>query len=334
MSGPLTGSPLDSSYHVEALLGRGSMGNVYLAREIKSGLEVAIKVARHASREARERFRREVDVSAKVTHPNVVEILDYGEARLHDEDGVPYLVMERLQGETLGEHFRRPELYKDPDAHVRYTLGIVRQAAQGLAAAHAVGVVHRDVKPDNLFLCGNDEHPTVKLFDFGLAKLADEPPLSRGMVAGTIEYMAPEQVLTEDADARADVYGLGVVMFRLLTQELPFDEALKTELLAHQLLSPAPPPSWLLEAIPESIERIVLSALRKHPENRYRDMDALIQDIDRALAGRNDEVRGAELRHRPDGYTPVTPLGERALERLRDLQSRPSHPPPSRPDVG
>src|SRR5690606_12101913 len=186
-----------------------------------------------------------------------------------------------------------------------------------LHAAHQAGIVHRDVKPDNLILHGNSAAPSVKLIDFGLASLADEAAPAKGMIAGTIEYMAPEQVLTEATDARADIYSLGVVMFRLLTGVLPFDGALRTQLLALQLLSPAPSPSWLVDDLPAGVDRIVSCAMRKHPGNRYPDMSALVTDIDAYLSSAS--VTGTPLLFEPDSYTPATELGAKARDQLRSI---------------
>lgn len=294
------------------------MGDVYRALEVKSGLEVAIKVSRHATRDARERFQREVHVSARVSHPHVVEILDYGEATLDGRAGVPFLVMELLDGKTLGEVLAEEMPALDGTlARVEYFLRLIRQAALGLHAAHQAGIVHRDVKPDNLILHGNSAAPSVKLIDFGLASLADEAAPAKGMIAGTIEYMAPEQVLTEATDARADIYSLGVVMFRLLTGVLPFDGALRTQLLALQLLSPAPSPSWLVDDLPAGVDRIVSCAMRKHPGNRYPDMSALVTDIDAYLSSAS--VTGTPLLFEPDSYTPATELGAKARDQLRSI---------------
>lgn len=307
-------------YQVERVLGRGAMGRVYLAHEIGSGLEVAIKVAATSDAEALERFEREMDVSARVDHSHVVEVLDYGTTEVPTADGharVPFLVMEWLRGRTLGELLR-----SEIELPLERALELVRQAALGLQAAHDRGIVHRDVKPDNLFVCmdqADGDH--IKLLDFGLASHedTDEPAPQSGMVMGTVEYMAPEQIVTEPVDPRTDIYALGVVMFRLLTEELPFDLALKSELLAHQLVSPAPPLTWLKD-LPPGTEEIVLRALRKHPDNRYASMLDLVADIELVQAGRGEEIGVPSLVRNPDAFEPSTEFGRQAIARLKRVQ--------------
>ena len=164
-------------------------------------------------------------------------------------------------------------------------LAMIRHAAHGLIAAHRAGIVHRDVKPGNLFLIGPIGNPYgLKLIDFGMAKGEASRRISaHDLVLGTIEYMAPEQIVSDPTDVRTDVYGLGVVMFRVFTGHLPFDVDTDIEMLAHQMFSPAPPASWLHEQIDPRIELVILRAMRKKPENRYPTMDALVADIDRIL---------------------------------------------------
>jgi serine/threonine-protein kinase len=221
----------------------------------------------------------------------------------------PYLVMEILLGETLGEFLRREGSMPGDLA-----LTFARQVAAGLAAAHRAGVIHRDIKPDNLFLLGERGEPYgIKVLDFGLAKRTHGSHFSAGgMVLGTIEYMSPEQLLTDPVDARTDVYGLGVVMFRMFTGQLPFDVKADLGMLAHQLLSPAPPPSWLNEAMDPRIELVMLTAMRKHPENRYPTMDDLLADMEIILGLRPEQPVARPLQRDPDRYEPQTPRAREA----------------------
>jgi len=213
-------------------------------------------------------------------------------------------------------------------------LVLARQIAAGLAAAHGAGVVHRDVKPDNLFLIGPAGEPQgLKLIDFGYAKQLDKGPTSTAnVVIGTAQYMAPEQVLCDPIDPRTDIYGLGVVMFRMLTGHLPFDADPGADLLSHQLFSPAPPPSWLEEDLDPRVEAIVLRAMRKHPDNRYPSMDALLSDLDRVLETRpgteGESIPRVPLGKFPDVYKPKNTMG-REVARL--LASRFGAEPPQPP---
>ena len=153
----------------------------------------------------------------------------------------------------------------------------MRHAAAGLLAAHRAGIVHRDVKPDNLFLLGPLGEPyALKVIDFGMAQSASGSTQSKGLLLGTVQYMAPEQIVADPVDARTDVYGLGVVMFRMFTGHLPYETDFHTDVLAHQLFSPTPPPSWLSDTIDPRIETVIVTAMRKHPENRYDFMQGLL----------------------------------------------------------
>jgi serine/threonine-protein kinase len=244
-----------------------------------------------------------------LSHPNIIKVLSYGEMQ-----GRPYVVSEPLRGESLAEY-----LIREGSMPTDLALAMMRHAAQGLQAAHAAGIVHRDVKPANLFLLGPIGHPYgLKVIDFGLAKGDTSSRISgHDIVLGTIEYMAPEQIVTDPSDARTDVYGLGVVMFRVFTGHLPFDVETDMELLAHQMFSAAPPPSWLNEKIDPRMERIILRAMRKRPENRYPTMQAIVQDLERILGLSTEEHVEAVEKLADDYYEPRTATGRGAAELLR-----------------
>src|SRR5690606_5385270 len=216
--------------------------------------------------------------------------------------------MEALIGETLSDALRREE-----QLAVTQALEIIAEVSAALAATHEARVIHRDVKPDNIFLLGEPGKPTgVKLIDFGMAKIKTVPCTGGPVVLGTAQYMAPEQILVEPVDGRTDVYGLGVVMFRMLTGHLPFDSEPRNDLLRHQLFSAPPPASWLCDGLDPAIDAIVLKAMRKHPDNRYPSMNALLEDVLTVLeAGTGPEaprVRASEpgLAVTPDGYLPTS----------------------------
>jgi serine/threonine-protein kinase len=158
----------------------------------------------------------------------------------------------------------------DPELGLR----LCRETAHALEAVHEAGIVHRDIKPDNLFLVGPIGEPEhVKVLDFGMARMPDEiHDLEATSILGTAQYMAPEQILVEPVDARTDVYSLGVVLFRLVTGHLPFDAQNPGDLLRHQIFSPIPPPSWLCDDLPPGLEEVIIRATRKSPQNRYRSM--------------------------------------------------------------
>ena len=290
---------LGGRYAVRGYLGKGSMARVYLAEDAKKGEPVAVKVLdMHSTRgiRAKERFVRESQAANRIGHPNIVKLLDHGQR----SDGAPYIVMEYLHGESLGDLLRREQRLKEDMA-----LPVLIQAASGLAAAHRVGIVHRDVKPDNLFLVGEPGDPYgVKILDFGLAKLSEESGFTAsGVAVGTLEYMSPEQTVTDGSDHRSDVYALGVVMFRLFTGQLPFRAKVDTDLLAHQLIVPMPAPSTLDPDIDPRIEQVIMKATRKRPENRYPTMEEFHADLERLMGDRSGTLLAAlPLAHARDIY--------------------------------
>lgn len=204
-------------YTILKLIGQGGMGRVYLARDERLDRDVAIKVlhaTRAGDRSARMRFLREGRAAAAVEHPHVMTIYQVGE-----ENDLPFIVMQRLDGHTLSEY--RERVGRVPVAEV---LRIGRESAEGLAAAHRLGLVHRDIKPDNIFLVGSKRQ--VKIIDFGLARDAAEDGAKLtvdGAVVGTPAYMSPERIAEQEIDARGDIFGLGVILYELLSNRLPFE---------------------------------------------------------------------------------------------------------------
>lgn len=308
----LTGATLEDRYKIHGYLSAGATSRVYLAEDLQTGAPVVIKMlSPEAARDPdlRARVATEARAGVAVQHPNVVDVLGFGET----PGGLPYLVMEALLGEPLDEVLRRtPRLPED------LCLVLARQAALGLCATHAAGVIHRDVKPGNLLVLGAPEHPYgLKLLDYGMAQLWDAGLGGEGhTVVGTVEYMAPEQIIVEDVDARADVYSLGVVLFRLFTGHLPFETSVGPMVLRHQLFSPVPPPSWLDDRIDARIEAVVLNATRKHPDNRYASMQALLDDLDAIVGLTSKDVTIRPLDHTPDVYEPHSARGREALDVL------------------
>lgn len=247
-------------YRIVRLLGEGGMGVVFEAEDTHLRRRVAVKVIRPrfaSVTRARQRFLREARTVAALRSDHIVTIHHVG-----PDGDLPYLVMELLQGESLLERLKRGPL---PLAEA---LRVVREAASGLAVAHAAGVVHRDIKPSNLFL----EQPSgrVKVLDFGLARAEWEERLtSAGRVVGTVGYMSPEQAAGGEVDARSDVFSLGVVLYQLCAGRLPFERALLTHTLA-ALLSDVepPPPSRTNPGVPPRLDSLVLRMLARRPEQR------------------------------------------------------------------
>lgn len=297
------GERVGDCYVVHGLLGQGTMAKIYLGENERTGEAVAIKMLdreKSRRRDLEQLFMEEAAITERVSHPNIVATFDVGE----HQDGSVYSVMELLTGESLGDRFKR----RGPPP-IRETVWIGREIARALDAAHAHEVIHRDIKPDNIFLLGALDAPyAAKIVDFGLAhSRSSSVPDTENFAVGTVEYMAPEQALGELADARSDIYGLGAVLFRALVGRLPFIGADKVSLLAQQVAVTAPAPSAHRGDLDPALDALVLRALQKDPDNRYPSMGAFAADLDRYLEGRPLEARPAA--REPDRYRPQTAFG-------------------------
>jgi len=308
------GQIIGCRYAIRGFVGAGGMARVYVAEDTFTGEPVAVKILdreKTQNRDARERFLREVEVSATIEHPNIVKILDAGERA----DRSPYIVLEFLFGESLGELLRR-----DGSVEEAFALPLIQKVASALAAAHRAGILHRDIKPDNLFLLGERGDPYgLKVVDFGMAKFLEGAGLTGvGQTLGTIAYMAPEQAIADVVDPRTDVYGLGVVMFRMLTGRLPFGTPNDAELIAQHLFVAPPRPRDVRPDLDPRLEAVILTAMRKRPENRYPSMQALLEDIERILGERGgDLLASAPSPRAPDLYVPVIPFAQTVAKALR-----------------
>ncbi len=274
------GRVLEGTYRIDRQLGEGGMGRIYEARHLRlRDRLVAVKVL--GEEFAREpeivaRFEREVESATRVAHPHVVEVYDAGKTA----EGVHFLVTELLEGEDLGMRIERTQKAVPVDIAVR----IGRETAQALAAAHARGVIHRDVKPENVFIAEVDGQPFVKVLDFGISKMLKDKStkLTRtGAVLGTPAYMAPEQARGGKIDARTDVYGLGATLYTALAGRSPYEGEDAATALS-KLVSDEEPPRLrsIASSVPPELELVVQRAMAKAPSDRYQT--AL--EIDAALA--------------------------------------------------
>src|SRR5262245_51688051 len=273
-------------YRVTTTLGRGGMGVVYAAEHALLGRPAAIKVLLPELSQKQDvvtRFFNEARAATAIRHPGIVEIYDFG----WTPDGAAFIVMERLEGETLA---RRARLRLRWPA----VLAIARQIAGALAAAHAKGIVHRDLKPDNVFLVPDPEVPggeRIKLLDFGIAKLAVDSSSSSnvtktGAVMGTPTYMAPEQCRGVAVDHRADLYSLGCVIYELCCGGPPFVGEGPGDVLAAHIHLPIPAISGIVSEIPPAVEQLILRLLAKAPADRVQSAEDLISEIDAVLPDR------------------------------------------------
>lgn len=278
-SDALIGSVVDNRYEVLTKLGEGGMGTVYRVRHKALERPLALKALRSdLSKDADlpVRFIQEAKAAAAVEHPNVVQITDFGTL----STGQPYFVMELLEGDMLSALIK--EQGRLPPSRA---VGVAIQVAEALSAAHAAGVVHRDLKPDNVNVRRMGHHDVVKVLDFGLAKVAGTSRLTRaGMVFGTPHYMSPEQAAGEPSDHRVDIYALGVMLFEMLTGRLPFEADSFTGVLAMHMYMQPPSPSSIVGVPLGGIEDVVKRCMAKKPAERYATMGDLLSDLDRVGA--------------------------------------------------
>lgn len=295
----LVGQTLPGGYQVLDLLSVGGMGRVYRAEQRALGRTVAVKVIHPhllSDENSTVRFMTEARAASQLNHPNSVSVIDFGKT----EDGQPYLVMEFLRGKDLAR-----VAYEQGPLPFPRIANVLQQVLQALAEAHALHIIHRDLKPENIILepmrRGGD---FVKVVDFGLAKLKADPDAPNvtmpGIVCGTPDYMAPEQGRGDPIDGRSDLYGLGVVLFQLLTGRLPFESENPTQVVLMHLSAPVPEPREVApdRNIPDSMVRVVTKALQKKAEDRYQDaiefVDALAEAVEEMQAG--SLPAGASLR--------------------------------------
>jgi predicted Ser/Thr protein kinase len=279
--GRLSGETLDGKYRLRELLGRGGMGEVYQAERV-GGAEVAVKVlyAHLCGDDDLARFRREAAIAAKLPPEHVAQVLEIGRCR---DNGHNYLAMELLRGEDLGTLLRRRGTLT-----AKELLPIVDQLAAGLASAHAAGVVHRDLKPQNVFLIGSGNDVRVKLLDFGVARLIDGSELTRSaMLIGSPGYLAPEQAVSElgEVGPRADVFALGAIIYRALTGHSAFPARTPAAAVYEAVHVDPPPPSSLDASLPRDVDVVLALALAKKPAQRYATPGELARDLRAAFSG-------------------------------------------------
>ncbi|MDF2065967.1 Stk1 family PASTA domain-containing Ser/Thr kinase [Bacillus sp. Cr_A10] len=279
----LIGKRISGRYKLLEMIGGGGMSHVYLAHDMILDRDVAIKVLRYDfsnEEELRRRFQREALSATSLTHPNIVNIYDVGE----DED-IHYIVMEYVRGETLKQYIQR----NAPVSPVR-TVTIMRQLTSAIANAHNNHIIHRDIKPQNILL---DEEGKVKITDFGIAMALSATSYTQtNSVLGTVHYLSPEQARGGTATNRSDIYALGIVLFELLTGQLPFSGESAVSIALKHLQTETPSIRSIIPSIPQSLENVVLKATAKDPNNRYHSAEEMEEDLATALSPeRADEAK-------------------------------------------
>jgi serine/threonine protein kinase/tetratricopeptide (TPR) repeat protein len=258
-------------YEVLEQLGSGGMGKVYRVYDRKLEEELALKLIRPeiaANRRNIERFKNELKVARKIAHTHVCRMYDLGE-----DNGLYYIVMEYVPGEDLKSFIRR-----SGHLTVSKAVSIARQACQGLAEAHRFGVIHRDLKPSNIMI---DREGNARIMDFGIARTFESKEITGlGILIGTPEYMSPEQAQGQKVDQRTDLYALGIMLYEMITGQVPFEDEITLNILRKHEIEQPRPPKDLNPEIPDSLNRLVLKCLEKPTERRYQNAADLLRDLD------------------------------------------------------
>ena len=268
---------INERYQILGQIGKGGMALVYKAKDLSIKRIVAIKIIRTDRKltpASLKRFDREAKFLAKLDHPNIVRLFDYGEF-----EGLPYFVMEYVAGDTLKKHMGQP-------IKIAEAARMLAPVARGLAFAHEMGIIHRDIKPSNILITADG---TPKISDFGIAKLAESEMTmdltGANVSVGTPEYMSPEQGLGKPIDGRTDIYSLGVVLYEMVTGKKPFTADTPLGVLHQHVTEPALKPSACEKTFPASMDAVILTALEKEASKRYPSMQAFAGVLEQIGAG-------------------------------------------------
>lgn len=284
-----TGTIIAERYEILGKIGTGGMADVYKAKDHKLNRFVAVKVLKPEFREDTtfiRKFKSEAQAAAVLTHPNIVNVFDVG-----DDNGVYYIVMELIEGITLKEY-----ISKKGKLSVKEATSIAIQVSMGLEAAHSHGIVHRDVKPQNIIISMDGK---VKVTDFGIARAASSNTISSN-VMGSVHYSSPEQVRGGYSDEKSDIYSLGITMYEMVTGKVPFDGDTTVAIAIKHLQEEIVPPSIYTPELPHSLEQIILKCTQKSVDRRYENMSEVIEDLKHSLLDPNGN------------FVVVTPLAQHA----------------------
>ena len=304
------GRVLDGRYEIQSEIGSGGMAVVYKAMDHRLNRQVAVKIMRQemaADEEFRRRFLAEAHAVAMLSHHNIVAIYDVSRS-----NNLEYIVMELVDGITLKQYMERRGALG-----WRETLHFARQIARGLKHAHERGIVHRDIKPNNIMLLRDG---TIKVADFGIAALENEANESNGQAIGSIHYIAPEQARGENPDARSDLYSLGVVMYEMLTGEKPYTgDTLGEIAIKHMNAKPVPPHEKAAD-VPEELERITMKAMNADIAARYQTADELLGDLEAFVQSQMQPKEEEKLEN--PGVVPIRSVSELNKESFLRRRSR------------
>ncbi len=310
MSEVAAGTVIGGKYRLDEPIGQGGMASVWRATHLALDTSVAVKVLDVSNAKAarmRERFEREAKLAANIKHRNIVDILDFG---LHDDH--PYMVMELLAGQSLGDRLEGDAPITDKEV-----FDIAAQVLSGLAAAHDAGVVHRDVKPDNVFLVRDADGVYPKILDFGISRdltpgKNDTRVTNTGVLVGTPLYMSPEQARgLKDVDARTDLWSVGAMVYEALTGGLPFDSENMGDILIRIAMEDMPPIQTRRPDLPDAAAAVVMKALARDRSKRWQDARAMRD----AMTAASAEIGAQAVRHhRSDDAIPLPPPGLRPLD--------------------
>jgi eukaryotic-like serine/threonine-protein kinase len=318
VSDSLIDTLFDGRYRIQRKLGAGGMADVYLAEDQELGRRVAIKIlnGRHANDDQFiERFRREAKNAAALNHPSIVSIYDRGEA-----ENTYYIAMEFLDGRTLKEL-----IVSRGAAPINVAIEYARQILSALRFAHRHGIVHRDIKPHNVLV---DAEGRVKVTDFGIARAGTSQMTETGSIVGTAQYLSPEQARGGEVDPRSDLYSLGVVLYELLTGKTPFDGETPVEIAMKHLSNAPKPPSKLRPEIPPELDKVVLRALAKDPDERYQSADEMEADLERVARGAPVSAATAATQVLPAAAVPPDPTSATMIAPPPATRPRDIPPPP------
>ena len=304
----IRGQKINDRYQIIRSIGEGGMANVYLAHDLILDRDVAVKILRGDLSDDEKfvrRFQREAIAASSLSHPNIVEMYDVGE-----DDGKYYIVMEYVDGKTLKSLIKKRGALTLPEV-----IDIMLQLTSAIACAHDSNIIHRDIKPQNVLI---KEDGIVKITDFGIAMALNSNELTQtNTVMGSVHYLPPEQANGRGATVKSDIYSLGIVMYELLTGEIPFKGDNAVEIAIKQMKNQIPSVCAINDQIPQSVENIILKACAKNPKNRYNNVLEMYKDIETCL----DEDRVGEKRH-VYSHSEVEDLEEtKELKNIKQLAS-------------